>query len=110
MIDLMIENTILCVKWGDKYDDEYVHNLKKQCMENCSVPFNFYCLTDKKTKSYDITLPTKWDPYYDENSGFFWAYRKCYMFKLNESIDGDFIGLEGNKFLFLDKNFSVNIF
>ena len=87
----MIENTILCVKWGDKYDDEYVHNLKKQCMENCSVPFNFYCLTDKKTKPYDITLPTKWDPYYDENRGFFWAYRKCYMFKLNESIDGDFI-------------------
>jgi|TARA_B100000085_G_scaffold232714_1_gene219931 hypothetical protein len=102
MRDLMIENTILCVKWGDKYDDEYVHNLKKQCMENCSVPFNFYCLTDKKTKPYDITLPTKWDPYYDENRGFFWAYRKCYMFKLNENIDGDFIGLEGNKFLFLD--------
>ena len=31
MRDLMIENTILCVKWGDKYGREYVEKLKEQC-------------------------------------------------------------------------------
>ena len=50
----MIENTILCVKWGDKYSREYVEKLKQQCEDNCSVPFNFYCLTDKKEKDYDV--------------------------------------------------------
>ena len=39
-------NTILCVKWGDKYDDTYVEKLKEQCEKNCAVPFNFYCIVD----------------------------------------------------------------
>ncbi len=52
-----MKNTILCVKWGDKYSREYVEKLKQQCEDNCSVPFNFYCLTDKKEKDYDILLP-----------------------------------------------------
>ena len=73
-------NTILCVKWGDKYDHTYVEKLKEQCEQNCSVPFNFYCLTDNPTQPYDIQLPTYWDQYYLPEKNFFWAYRKCYMF------------------------------
>ena len=46
---LTSENTILCVKWGDKYGNEYVEGLKDQVEKNCSVPFNFYCLTDNPT-------------------------------------------------------------
>ena len=45
-----MNNTILCVKWGDKYGNEYVEKLKEQVEKNCSVPFNFYCLTDKVEK------------------------------------------------------------
>ena len=48
----MIENTILCVRWGDKYDHTYVEKLKKQCEEHCSIPFNFYCLTDDPQTEY----------------------------------------------------------
>ena len=73
-------NTILCVRWGDKYDHTYVEKLKEQCEQNCSVPFNFYCLTDKPTKPYDIILPTELDEYYLEVRGFLWAYRKYYAF------------------------------
>ena len=29
-----ILNTILCVKWGDKYDDDYVMHLKSQIDQN----------------------------------------------------------------------------
>ena len=72
-----MQNTILCVKWGDKYGNEYVEKLREQIENNCSVPFNFYCLTDKPTQSYDIQLPTTWDAY---ENGKFWAYRKLYMF------------------------------
>ena len=32
--------------------------------KNCSVPFNFYCLTDRPTTKDDIQLPTHWDSYY----------------------------------------------
>ena len=50
----MIENTILCVKWGDKYDSSFIEKLREQIKKNCSIPFNFYCLTDKPEKEYDI--------------------------------------------------------
>ena len=66
----MIENTIICIRWGNKYDFSYVLKLKEQCEKNCSVPFNFYCLTDSPVnlpdKSYipkQIKLPTYWDKY-----------------------------------------------
>ena len=56
----MIENTIICVSWGDKYDRSYVKALKEQCEEKCSVPFNFYCITDKTKlgSKHDIIMPT----------------------------------------------------
>ena len=66
-----MQNTILCVKWGDKYGNEYVEKLKDQVEKNCSVSFNFYCLTDNPTQPYDIQLPTTWDAY---ENGNFWAY------------------------------------
>ena len=104
-----MDNTIMCIRWGDKYDFSYVMKLKKQCEEHCSVPFNFYCLTDEVIEFPDrpwdipkqIQLPTSWDKYYMEERNFFWAYRKCYMFRDDER-DEDFKEIEGNKFLFLD--------
>ena len=87
-----MQNTILCVKWGDKYGNEYVEKLKEQVENNCSVPFN-YCLTDKPTQSYDIQLPTIWDAY---ENGKFWAYRKLYMF------DERVADIKGEQFLYLD--------
>ena len=74
-------NNILCMKWGDKYDDSYVEKLKEQCEANCSVPFKFWCFTDKPEKDWHIPIPTILDKFYDKDSGFFWAYRKCYMFR-----------------------------
>lgn len=90
---LISENTILCVKWGNKYGNEYVEKLKDQVEKNCSVSFNFYCLTDNPTQSYDVQLPTTWDAY---ENGNFWAYRKIYMF--NEKT----IDITGDRFLYLD--------
>ena len=86
-------NNIICVKWGDKYSREYVKKLTRQCEENCSVPFNFYCLTDNPTEDYDVPLPTYWDVH---ENGKFWAYKKLYMFKEIQ------LELTGKKFLYLD--------
>ncbi len=88
-----MQNTILCVKWGDKYGNEYVEKLKDQVEKNCSVSFNFYCLTDNPTQPYDVQLPTTWADY---ENGNFWAYRKMYMFN-EETID-----ITGDRFLYLD--------
>lgn len=89
--------TIFCVKWGNKYDSDYVLNLKSQIDKHCSIPYNFYCLTDNPETEYDILLPTLWDDVYDPERNFFWAYRKCYMF--NEEL---FPTIQGYKFLYLD--------
>ena len=35
-----MENTVLCVRWGDKYDDTYVKKLKEQLDKHLTVPFN----------------------------------------------------------------------
>ena len=88
---------ILCVKWGEKYNNNYVEKLKKQIEDNCTYDFNFYCLTDNPQKEYDIKLPTTWDRYYDPETNHFWAYRKCYMF--NEDLFPD---IKGDEFLFFD--------
>jgi len=99
-------NTILCVKWGDKYDHTYVEKLKEQCEQNCSVPFNFYCLTDNPTKPYDIQLPTTWDAYYHADRDFFWAYRKYYVFGLGNN---NFLPeIEGEQFLLLDLDVRIH--
>ena len=94
----MTENTILCVKWGDKYSRIYVEKLKEQVETNCSIPVNFYCLTDNPTESYDVQLPTYWDEYYNPDTNRFWAYRKFYMFNMVKN----FPDVIGRKFLFLD--------
>ena len=93
-----MDNTVLCVRWGDKYDDTYVKKLKEQLDRHLTVPFNFYCLTDNPKEEYDIQLPTEWDEHYRADKNMFWAYRKCYMF--NE--DKYFPEIKGTQFLYFD--------
>ncbi|CAK4075065.1 unnamed protein product [Aphanomyces euteiches] len=39
--------SVVCVKWGKKYDSEYVNKLFRGVSKYlCAVPFTFYCLTD----------------------------------------------------------------
>ena len=93
-----MENTVLCVRWGDKYDDTYVKKLKEQLDKHLTVPFNFYCLTDNPKEEYDIQLPTEWDKHYRAEKNMFWAYRKCYMFNEQKY----FPQIKGVNFLYFD--------
>ena len=97
-------NTILCVKWGDKYDRTYVEKLREQVEKYCSVPYKFYCLTDNPEWSYDIPLSNEWN---NRENGNFWAYRKLFMFNYTAakpSIGSTYYGhrILGDKFLYLD--------
>ena len=91
---------VICVRWGDKYN-EYTEKLKEQVEKNCSIPFNFYCLTDTPEKEYDIHLPTFWDKHFIPNQ--FWAYRKLYIF--NEDL---FPTIKGSEFLYLDQDVLIH--
>ncbi len=41
-----MEKTIICLKWGDAYDSEYVNRMYRAAMRNLSPPFRFVCWTD----------------------------------------------------------------
>jgi len=42
----MMENNILCIKWGTKYGPEYVNNLYAMVERNITIPHKFICITD----------------------------------------------------------------
>lgn len=41
---------IVCLKWGNKYSVDYVNNLYNMVKRNCTLPFNFYCITDNHSQ------------------------------------------------------------
>lgn len=41
-----MNKTIACLKWGSKYDSNYVNILYNMCKRHTSIPFEFVCFTD----------------------------------------------------------------
>ena len=39
-------NHVVCVKWGNKYVSEYVNVLRNMVKRNCTLDYEFHCLTD----------------------------------------------------------------
>ena len=39
--------TVACVKWGDKYSEEYVYRLRDMVAKNLSIPHQFVCISDE---------------------------------------------------------------
>lgn len=54
-----MSNTVLCMKWGQKYGPEYVNRLYSMVSRNLTLPFRFVCLTDNSEGLADgiETLP-----------------------------------------------------
>ena len=40
--------TVICVKFGDRYNREYVEKLRNMVNRHLSIPYEFVCLTDDK--------------------------------------------------------------
>lgn len=57
--------TVVCVKWGDKYSDEWVAKLRGMVARNLSIPHRFVCMTDKSISGVECIpcapdLPSWW--------------------------------------------------
>ena len=48
--------TVVCVKWGTKYDARYVNRLYRGAKRHLSTPFDFVCITDDPTDLDDSVL------------------------------------------------------
>lgn len=57
----MVDNdefvNILSVKWGTRYDSEYVNKLYRGIKNNCTKKFKFYCFTDDSTGLLSDIIP-----------------------------------------------------
>lgn len=42
----IMENNVICIKWGTKFGAEYVNKLYKMVEKNLTVPHRFVCFTD----------------------------------------------------------------
>lgn len=42
----VIKNNVVCIKWGTKFDAEYVNRLYRMVKNNLTLPYRFVCFTD----------------------------------------------------------------
>ena len=48
--------TVACVLWGDKFDEQYVHNLKSAVQRNTTIEHRFVCFSDRQIEGVDTIL------------------------------------------------------
>jgi hypothetical protein len=79
---------VLCVKNGTKYSAEYVNTLYNMVCRNCTLPFEFVCLTDD---SKGIDSDIKIIPF-DREFSTWWA--KPYMFSNKLGLRGTILYMD----------------
>ena len=89
-------NHVLCVKWGSKYNSQYVNILKNMCQRHLTVPFQFHCLTED-SKNIDnginiIGLPAL--------PGIKNWWSKLYMFSPDLPVNGNILYFDLDVILF----------
>ena len=47
---------VYCVKWGDKYNRDFVTRLKDNVESNTTLDIKFWCYTDQPEEDYDIPI------------------------------------------------------
>ena len=52
----MGQNNFICVLWGAKYSEKYVETLYNMIKRNTTLPFNFYCLTDRDHNAFSENI------------------------------------------------------
>ena len=82
------KNYLLCLKHGTKYSPDYVNKLYNMVERNCTVPYEFVCLTDNtdglNPKIKTIPLPT--------NLQGWWC--KPYMYSKDLPINGTILYMD----------------
>ncbi len=73
--------TIICLKWGDRYGPEYVNRLDSMVRRNTTRPLRFICITDDVT-GLSEGIETRPMPEFDLPEIFrFKGFRRMFLFK-----------------------------
>lgn len=62
---------VVCVKWGDKYPDDYVTRLRAMFARHLSLPHEFECVTDDPVPGVVCRKPVCDYPYWWQKIGLF---------------------------------------
>ena len=84
-----MKKNIVCLKWGDKYSPQYVNILYNMCKRNCTVDYDFVCLTENShgLKSEIIVKPLPKIPLHG-----WWM--KPYVFARENNFTGEVLFLD----------------
>lgn len=80
--------SIVCFKYGTKYDDRYVQVLYNMVKRHCSLNFKFYCITDDLKQNIDNV-----NSIYLDNGLVGW-WNKLYIFSPEFPVDGPVLYLD----------------
>jgi len=90
---------VLCVKWGSRYDAEYVNKLFRGISRHTTKKFAFYCFTEDPTGLHEniqhIDLMAGWEKWWGKATLFNPMYVAELTGDLNFYIDLDMV-ITGN--------------
>ena len=66
MESVILENNVICIKWGTKFGSEYVNRLYRMVEKNLSIPHRFVCFTDNG-EGLDEGIEVRELPPYSDN-------------------------------------------
>lgn len=89
-----MENNVICIKWGTKFDANYVNSLYRMVEKNLTIPHRFVCFTDN-AEGIDERVEIRPLPVLDDSGLPEKAWKKLGLFT------SPLADLEGNA-LFLD--------
>lgn len=76
----MTQQTVICLKWGDRYGPEYVNHLYQMVSTNTERPLRFVCITDDTT-GIDDQVETQAMPPFDLPEEMRWhPFRRMFLF------------------------------
>lgn len=85
----MSRQTVICLKWGDRYGPEYVNRLHRMVSANTQRPLRFVCITDDVT-GIDPQIETMPMPPFDLPEAMrFHPFRRMFLF---DAAVGDLSG------------------
>lgn len=89
---------VICIKWGNAYDAEYVNKLHNMIVRNTSYDINFYCFTDD-SRNLNEDIIVKPLPILNTEE----KYQTKYSYRKEAALcDDDLGGLKNERVFFFD--------
>lgn len=87
--------TVICLKWGDRYGSEYVNRLYRMVQRNTARPFRFVCFTDDPSGIIDDVEVKPMPPFDLPEPMRFHPFRRMFLFRPElEDLSGTVLHLD----------------